>query len=316
MIVDDQAFLKILFFPHLVRAGEDLKSSDHKLAYYTTAETASKIIRNGEVWLRSAQVMNDFSEIAHGMSLVENAFSTSVGKDFRNSLKHFDVDGEAVMEMILRLKGPVWKKKTYLACLSLHDPTEDKTGRLSMWRAYGDVALVVNNAPFKAVAKRPNFFSMPVQYLDQTGFNEQIAELTKRISENVARVKNFGPMVLVHTINRLLLMTAVGTKHSGFSEEKEWRIVFQPQDPEKLLQRRIETVRGIPQTIWALPLCHDPRLGLEGADIPSLLNRIIIGPTPYPRVTLKAFRHLLLETGVENPDSKLSLSDIPLRRFG
>jgi hypothetical protein len=49
-------------------------------------------------------------------------------------------------------------------------------------------------------------------------------------------------------------------------------------------------------------------------EIPSLINRIIIGPTQYPWAMWKAFVTLLSEAGVENAASKVFTSDIPLRR--
>ena len=57
-----------IFLPgHMDRLSE-IKADNKKFAYYTTADTAVKIVKNQEVWLRNATVMNDFSEIAYGLS--------------------------------------------------------------------------------------------------------------------------------------------------------------------------------------------------------------------------------------------------------
>ena len=54
-----------------------------------------------------------------------------------------------------------WQFETYISCLSLHEPWEDRIGRLSMWRAYGDVALIINNTPLTAVTDRLGVYLDP-----------------------------------------------------------------------------------------------------------------------------------------------------------
>lgn len=44
-------------------------------AHYTSAETAFKIFKNEEVWLRSPSYMNDVKEIEHGVILCETIIS-------------------------------------------------------------------------------------------------------------------------------------------------------------------------------------------------------------------------------------------------
>ena len=70
---------------------------------------------------------------------------------------------------------------------------------------------------------------------------------------------------------------------------------------------------AFPRRFGTLPLRHDPDNGLHRADIPSLLDRIIIGPTPYPHVSAGAFVELLERGGVEDATNKVVISEIPLR---
>ncbi len=69
----------------------------------------------------------------------------------------------------------------------------------------------------------------------------------------------------------------------------------------------------VPQKNFKLRLANEPEKGLHGADIPSLLDRIIIGPTEFPYMSYKAFVAVLEGLGVTDADSKVVLSDIPLR---
>jgi hypothetical protein len=45
-----------------------------------------------------------------------------------------------------------------------------------------------------------------------------------------------------------------------------------------------------------------------------LQSTIIIGPTKYPQAMWAAFRDLLMEARVPEPEKKIVVSDIPLRR--
>jgi hypothetical protein len=79
------------------------------------------------------------------------------------------------------------------------------------------------------------------------------------------------------------------------------------------MEKRVEVLGGVPQVVYALPLRDDPDNGLFGADIPSLLDRIIVGPTNYPYVTMRAFQSVLEDLDVEDFKKKVVASDIPLR---
>ena len=63
-----------------------------------------------------------------------------------------------------------------------------------------------------------------------------------------------------------------------------------------------------------LDLQNHPDQGLVGLALPELLSRIIIGPCEFPQVILGAFRKLLAEAGVPEPEGKIVVSDIPLRQ--
>jgi hypothetical protein len=69
----------------------------------------------------------------------------------------------------------------------------------------------------------------------------------------------------------------------------------------------------VPQPIYKIPLKDIPEIGFFGS-IPSLINRVIIGPTEYPLALSEAFVQLLEEAGVQEAASKVCVSDIPLRK--
>lgn len=71
-------------------------------------------------------------------------------------------------------------------------------------------------------------------------------------------------------------------------------------------------IGDIHQDEWVLHLEDDPDKGLDSADMPNLLNRVIIGPTEHPYVSVQAFLRLLEKVGMENADAKVASSTIPL----
>jgi hypothetical protein len=103
-------------------------------------------------------------------------------------------------------------------------------------------------------------------------------------------------------------------KHEGFSEEREWRVIHAPNRmPSDNLESSIETIAGVPQRIYKIPLRSDPSAGLTGLDLDQLIDRIIIGPTQFPWVMFEAFSSALTDAGVKNSASRIAISQIPVR---
>ena len=306
-----------IFCPGNMGKLSKIKSGNKKFAYYTSADTAKKIIQNQEVWLRNATVMNDFSEISYGLSLVKKALFDHNRDCFSNAANTVfpDVMDEIRLRLIGLERDP--QVETYILCLSLHKPLENQNGRLSMWRAYGDVALIINNTPLTAVSDRLGVFSTPVRYLDQTGTDTRLKTVAQAILDNIDFIRDLGEDAFIDCVIDMVIFAAIGTKHPGFIEEKEWRIYFRPTGhPDSILKSKVVVIDNVPQEIWALPLQHDPDNDLHHADIPSLLDRIIVGPTTYPHVSSRAFMKLLEDAGVDDASSKVVMSDIPLRTRG
>src|SRR3546814_8637682 len=55
-----------LMYQHVAGRFEMLKSTNRKIAHYTSAENAMNIISGKTIWLRNAALMNDFMEIRYG----------------------------------------------------------------------------------------------------------------------------------------------------------------------------------------------------------------------------------------------------------
>ena len=121
-----------------------------------------------------------------------------------------------------------------------------------------------------------------------------------------------------HLFN-MFLFAATCTKHPGFDEELEWRVTHNPHmHPSPHLTKGIETIRGVPQPVYKIPLLNVPAAvpseSLDGVEIPQLVERVIIGPTQYPAAVCEAIITKLEQAGVVDASRRVVISGIPLRQ--
>jgi len=271
--------------------------------------------------MRNAQIMNDYSEMEHGMACLTEAYSRSDGGRRLKAL--FDEAHNGLSERIeaeFNRWFPEFRDRTFLTSLSEHDgDEEDRLGRLSMWRAYSNgsgVALVLNNSPFIANTDRLKAYSSPVAYLNVKAFVAEFSEWVDRLDEHRRVLSLLAPDELIELFVNIFRFSVLCTKHEGFAEEREWRVIYSPTyEASPVIRKSYAIVRDVPQEVYEIPLLNDPDNGLHSADIPSILNRLIIGPTAYPMTLHQTFASLLADAGVQNPTERLWVSEIPLRTF-
>lgn len=308
-----------IFMPHNYRRQKGILKKKTKLVHYTNAEAATNIIKNKEFWLRESSCMNDYLEITHGYECIKDAYENSLqGETFRNALN--DLHNDITIEIQNSFNGwfPSLENDTYLGCFSEHDPNEDTIGRLSMWRAYSQtqgVALVMNSEVFfNESGFFKGLYASTVAYEDNEGIKKYLAEIATNINENRSFLERLERQSIVGYVVNLLRFAALCTKHPGFKEEKEWRLVYTPKiENTQNLIKEVRSVKNVPQTVYKIPLKNAPNEGLVGLEIPDLINRVIIGPTDYALAMKKAFVSLLRDGGVKDPDERVFISDIPIR---
>ncbi|HWA23076.1 MAG TPA: DUF2971 domain-containing protein [Caulobacterales bacterium] len=314
---DAPGFLEPIFFPYASAEQRTAAGGDARFVHYTTAEAAKSIIQNRQVWMRNSTTMNDYSEIRHGAEALASAYNGATGADFKANLEALFPGICGRIEQNYNGWHEHFKLNTYIACLSRHQPHEDKLGRLSMWRAYcacSGVALIVKGDPFIARSDALKAYTTPVAYLDHAGFDREFAAIATAIKQNAELLKNAGEEAVFANVVAMFRFAIIGTKHPGFAEELEWRVITTPAyDKSERLVSEIETIRGVPQTVMKIPLQNVPEEGLVGIEIPDFLDHVIIGPSPYPWALWEAFVRLLKDAGIPNPESRVTVSQIPLR---
>jgi hypothetical protein len=84
-ILDGPALGRILF-PHMAQRTRDVISAGSRFVYYTTADTAARILGNRQVWMRSTTAMNDYLEVEHGFDCLNASYKAEPGKIFNSAL--------------------------------------------------------------------------------------------------------------------------------------------------------------------------------------------------------------------------------------
>jgi hypothetical protein len=314
----DAARLTNLLMPYAMRKQVYIKRRNARFVHYTSAEVAISILTNSTVWMRNAVTMNDFLEVEHGKRCLFSAYKSPAGIKLREILNGTEAGLDKRLEELFNAWLEELETQTFLTCFSEHRDCEDTLGRLSMWRAYGGsngVALVFNNSPFLAPTDALKAYSSPVAYLDVEAFEQSFSQIVEGLVSEWEFLQRFGAEGIIRSLFVTFRFAVLCTKHPGFREEREWRVLYSPAyESSKHIKHDVEIVRGVPQQVYKIPLKNIPDEGFVGAELPDLLDRIIIGPTDNQLPMLHAFRSILKEMGVNDPDSKVAVSAIPLRQ--
>lgn len=323
---NDIEIIEKIFFSYLNNNVKRVLDNKQKFVHYTTAECAKSIIENQEIWLRNVTCMNDYQEINYGRKLLINLFSRPYIQNYLNNIikaidpnKNINDFFHICNNYIMNLE-----QKTYIFCLSEHDKDEDKIGRLSMWRGYSNMsgtALVLNShfLNYETLIKNYIFLCIPVIYSDKQ-YILNLVRILRNLRKYISLMKKYDISKLFNMLSIVFCCNIISLKHRGFKEEREWRIFLSYFSDEKKysinendrninIKREIETIRGIPQIIYKIPL---EQFIFISNDDNCLLDKIIIGPTNSASVLFETFRELLSKK-ITNPEKYIDISDIPFR---
>lgn len=317
---EEQQKIAEIFYPYSMEKFLNIQEKEKKFVYYTSAESALKIIQSKEFWMRKTSCMNDYTEVQHGLECLVVSYKDDgkgVGEQFRLAINSIFPGISQEIEKLFDGWEFSLSTNSFIACVSEHHRKEDVLGRLSMWRAYAGssgVAIVMNNEALLQPSDALGAYSFPVAYFEKDQFKIQIEKLAQNISAHADFVKSLGRENVKGYIFQAFKTAVLCTKHPGFDEELEWRVVHTPDlNPSTRLIKAVETIGGVPQPIYKVPLVDIPEENLVGIEIPELIHHIIIGPTDYPAAMADAFKFALTEAGATDVDNKVVVSSIPLR---
>lgn len=308
-----------LAFPYETRRFQEVFERGLKMAHYTTAENAALILKGRTLWLRNAQLMNDFSEVAYGTACLQIALRDGQGAKMQAALDAAHPGLWLAIAEFLNSMELQTRTHTYLTSLSAHDP-EDNLGRLSMWRAYGGptsgVAIIFNTEVFGEDSLKLGAFTSPVAYGNDFMMAKHLSDMIDGLTANVDLLKQVPFDNAKAIMSNALQFATLSFKHPAFAEEQEWRVIHRPlTDATAFIHTGIETIRGIPQMVCKIPLRDQQGLEMPWLNMDRLLNRIIIGPCVYPQQVAWAFSEILRGLGID-PAGRIVVAAIPLRQQG
>lgn len=279
--------LNSIFFGYFEDRYQTFLKSNNDFVHYTSLANLHNILQKKQIWLRNVSCMNDFMEVHQGIKLFREAFTRNdrvLLKRLLGVLQEInETDWEACINNILYVNSGYFLFHTYIVCLSEHDTSVDISeddGSLAMWRAYGRSsggAIVFDKHKLAAFDISPLCFS-PVAYFRK---KETYSELEKYISsfiDNIEREKEFlktcPAWMVKNCLEQAIIYAIVSIKHSGFAEEKKWRLIYIEPDAfsPKLMTCCKENVGDTPQRVY--------KLNIEEV-LKNAVSRVLIGATQY-----------------------------------
>jgi len=205
---------------------------------------------------------------------------------------------------------------TYVFCLSHHEKIEDNDGLLSMWRGYGEngggAALVLNTSKFEAI----NDNGLIIAKVFYATAEERIKWIKNKLIEFVKLINqnNFddkGLWCAVYYLFERFKLFALFTKHKGFIEEKEWRVVYEKKrDAQKKFEAMFSyamTKNGI-EPKFKFNVNYNNNLALE-----SYIEKIILGPSYANNLSVASVKRMLRSLNKPDLVEKVFASTIPFR---
>ena len=246
--------------------------------HYTNFTALENILRTRSIWLSHSSSLNDLSEGLHGVKILCDAMKLSrTNNDDLNSIDNF----QGVMEYATKKEG------FYVASFC------QEGNSLVQWRAYANdgcgVAIGFDVDKLKSICEDYRYA------FGKCGYSESE---NKNIFEDIyGNLSNISPKNDVNFPVILVAMTSAFIKHSGFSCEKEYRIVSGPGVENKDRKRNDKTINY-----------HS----LDLSDNFSWLKEIYVGPCKQ-QLSIGSDIQALLEELRIDVTNKIRYSDIPYR---
>lgn len=290
------------------------------LAHYTSLDVLEKILETNEIWCSNPLFMNDIEEVRFGISkgsdlvfgnreIGEACGSDGRARIFERTFNHYleIFENEQVFD-------------TYVFCLSEHG-RDDHNGILSMWRGYGadgnGAAIVFDAGRFEERQKSP----LIVGKVHYGSGQERVAWLNGTLSKcaeiiRETKIPDNKLHLAAYALFERIKLFALFSKHHGFAEEQEWRIVYvRERDIEKKLDAMFDYTIGHRGIEPKLKFKVAPIEGVTSNDLSleKIIERIILGPSLSSPMAKTAVLRMLDRLNRSELKEKVHASTIPFR---
>jgi hypothetical protein len=210
---------------------------------------------------------------------------------------------------------------TYVFCLS-QQSRDEHDGLLSMWRGYGGngsgAALVFDTSKIEAAEDSPFVFDK-VYYgsVDErlNCLKAKIADLASILANN--NVPNDALFMGAYSFFERIKLFALFSKHHGFKEEREWRIVYMNErDKEqryKHMQHYAIGRRGGIEPKLRFKVAPIDGLTTDDFSLTKIVSSIMLGPSASSVMAYRSIRRMLELIGKSDLKDRLYASSIPFR---
>ncbi|MCC6489308.1 MAG: DUF2971 domain-containing protein [Candidatus Hydrogenedentes bacterium] len=251
----------------------DIMSLETLLYHYTTPDGLIGIVESNTLWATNALYLNDSRELAEGMGM---------GREHLRAMLRA-VEDPARIERIEWLLnqvhdfGEAGRTKPVFVCslTTQHD-------QLSQWRAYcmgGGFAIGFPLDQLRACTESQRFDLHECNYVraEQEALVSEIVDAVVRpwvYTSQLPVMDDDRRFKVSMTFALELLRIAPRLKDDSFLEEREWRIISQPDRPYEAENRLFRSRNGlvIPYTTVSLP---------DSTDFWGKVH-IVVGPSPHP----------------------------------
>jgi hypothetical protein len=300
--------------------NEHFPSAQPLLAHYTSIETLENIVRSDQLWFSNPLYMNDVDELRFGIR--EGAARFFNSKEIKESLSGIQLG--LLYEYFNNHLNQFTNEHAldvYAFCLSQHDEITNPDGLLSMWRGYGSngngAAIVFDTAKLENLPSSSLLIG-PVKYGSEQERTDWIDNKLKAFADLLVKLKleDKHLYLAAYAIFERIKQFAIFTKHYGFSEEKEWRVVyFKERDKDAKLSSMLSYSIGGNGVEPKLKLKLESIEGhvQDGISLVNIVHQIILGPGISKPLAKAAFERMLEKIDKAELKSKVLASTIPFR---
>jgi hypothetical protein len=264
--------------------------------------------------------MNDLEEVRFGIIQGSLALKNSV--PLREALEREERHAifTATLDGIIAEFERKHLLDTYVLCFSEHMP-DDWDGLLSMWRGYGGLgrgaAIMVDTQKLKPIDTSPIILA-EVKYQTTEERHNWFQNTAKRFAPVLAKA-NLPDSKLYLAANALfdrLKLFSLFSKHKGFNEEREWRVVYlSDRDSGERLRPMLHYVNGSRGIEPKLRLKIQPLDGVldDEISLDRLVDRILLGPSVSSPLAKRSVQRMLELIERSDMTRRVHASSIPFR---
>lgn len=290
------------------------------LAHYTSLTVLESILTNNEIWLSNPLFMNDIEEVRFGIIEGSRALRHHPGLHEVLGSQARRQAFAAALDGAMAYFEQEHAFDTYVFCCSEHE-IDDRDGVLSMWRGYGGngrgAAIVFDTAKLTPLEETPLILAK-VQYASvdarKAWFNETAARFAPILSK--AALPDDKIYLAAHALFERIKLFALFTKHHGFREEREWRLVYRSErDTEKRLTSMFYYLNGPRGVEPKLRLKIAPLQGVtdDQLSLERVVDRILLGPSSSSPLAKRSVQRMLDVIGKPQMKERVIASSLPFR---